>query len=90
MKSAIRPAVVTKWCVQSWRVSAGCDQCHQDAVPCHLPQKEHGLYCVNCCPACLAQGATGPSTQLSEPRKRTVSISPPLHPTIAHAMKARA
>ena len=39
-------------CIITSRMVAPCDRCGQPASPVHMPRREHGLYCADCCPVC--------------------------------------
>lgn len=39
-------------CIITYRMVAPCDRCGRPASPVHMPRREHGLYCAECCPAC--------------------------------------
>jgi len=39
-------------CIVTTRMVAPCDHCARPAAPIHMPRREHGLYCAECCPVC--------------------------------------
>lgn len=46
------PAGTMSACIITFRMVAPCDRCGRPASPVHMPRREHGLYCAECCPAC--------------------------------------
>jgi len=46
MSNAVRP------CYQSSVTHRACAKCGAHSMPVHLPTRQVGYYCADCCPAC--------------------------------------
>src|ERR1039457_7097103 len=65
------PCLVTK------RMVAPCDNCGRPAIPVHMPRQQHGLYCVDCCPACSADEVPAPTHPAPPARRAPACVPPP-------------
>ena len=53
--TAVSPCIITS------RMVAPCDRCGRPASPVHMPRREHGLYCGECCSVCSRKSESSQS-----------------------------